>query len=175
MAMQKELGQFERNQVWFLTSRPKNHPVIRTKWVFCNKLDENDNVVRNKARLVAKGYNQEEGIDFDETFAPFARLEAIRILLAFASYIGIKLFQMDVKCAFLNGFLQEEVYVEQPGFENPDFPDHVFKLQKALHGLKQAPRAWYERLSKFLLENGFRGGQINKTLFIKNKGGGGIS
>ena len=125
--------------------------------------------MKNKARLVAKGYNQEEGIDL--TFAPVARLEAIRILLAFASYMDIKLFHMDVKSAFLNGFLQEEVYVEQPpGFENPNFPNHVFKLQKALYGLKQAPRAWYEHLSKFLLKNGFRRGQIDKTLFIKNKG-----
>jgi len=137
MAMQQELGQFERNQVWFLTSRPKDHPVIGTKWVFRNKLDESGNVVRNKARLVAKDYNQEEGIDFDETFAPVARLEAICILLLFGSYTGIKIFQMDVKCAFLNGFLQEEVCVEQPpGFENPDFPDHAFKLKKALYGLK---------------------------------------
>jgi len=171
VAMQEELDQFERNQVWLFTSRPKNHLVIGTKWVFRNKLDENGNVVRNKARLVAKDYNQEEGIDFDETFAPVARLEAIRILLAFALYLGIKLFQVDVKSAFLNDFLQEEVYVEQPPrFENPDFLNHVFKLQKALYGLKQARRAWYERLRKFLLKNGFRRGQIDKTLFIKNKG-----
>jgi len=105
--MQEELGQFQRNQVWFLTPKPKDHPVIGTKEVFKNKLDESGNVVRNKARLVAKGYNQEEGIDFDETFVPVARLEAIHILLAFASYMGIKHFQMDVKCAFLNEFLQE--------------------------------------------------------------------
>lgn len=171
IAMQEELSQFERNQVWTLTPRPQNHPVIGTKWVFRNKLDENGNVVRNKARLVAKGYNQEEGIDFDETFAPVARLEAIRILLAFAAYMNIKLYQMDVKCAFLNGYLQEEVYVEQPpGFEDPNFPNYVYKLQKALYGLKQAPRAWYERLSKFLLENGFQRGQIDKTLFTKTKG-----
>jgi len=136
--MQEELNQFERNQVWSLTPQPKDHPIIGTKWVFRNKLDESGNVVRNKARLVAKVYNQEEGIDFDKTFVPVARLEAIRILLAFASHMGIKLFQMDVKCAFLNGFLQEEVYVEQlPGFENPDFPTHVFKLQKALYGLNK--------------------------------------
>jgi len=93
---------------------------------------------------VAKGYNQEEGIDFDETFALVARLEAIRILSTFASYMNIKLYQMDVKCAFLNVYLQEEVYVEPPSFENPNLPNHVYKLQKALYGLKQAPRAWYE-------------------------------
>ena len=103
--MQEQFGQFERNQVWFLTLWPKDHPVILTKWVFRNTLDERGNVVGNKARLVAKGYNQEEGIYFDETFAPVAHLKAIRILLAFTSYIGIKLFQIDVKCAFLNGFI----------------------------------------------------------------------
>jgi len=111
-AMQEELNQFERNQLWTLTTRPDNHLVIGTKWVFRNKLDETSNVIRNKARLVAKGYNQEEWIDFDETFAPAARLEAIRILFAIASHMNIKLYQMDVKCAFLNGYLQEEVYVE---------------------------------------------------------------
>ena len=138
--------------------------------MFKNKLDENGKVIRNKARLVAQGYNQEEGIDYEETFDLVARLEAIRILLAFASSKNIKLFQMDVKCAFLNGYLQEEVYVAQPlGFENEKFPNHVYKLDKALYGLKQAPRAWYERLSKYLLENGFRRGLVDKTLFIKTQ------
>ncbi|CAL9078723.1 unnamed protein product, partial [Musa textilis] len=108
------------------------------------------------ARLVAKGFNQEEGIDYEETFTPVARLEAIRMLLAYASSKDFKLFQMDVKSAFLNGFISEEVYVEQPpGFENSLFPNHVFKLTKALYGLKQAPRAWYERLSSFLISNDF--------------------
>jgi len=110
-------------------------------------------VVRNKARLVAQGYSQQEGIDYEETFAPVARLEAIRIFLAFAASKGFKLYQMDVKSAFLNGFIEEEVYVKQPpGFESPKFPDRVFKLQKALYGLKQAPRAWYARLRAFLLK-----------------------
>ena len=123
---------------------------------FKNKQGEDGVVVRNKARLVAQGYSQKEGIDYEETFAPVARLEAIRILLAFAASKGFKLFQMDVKSAFLNGFIEEEVYVRQPpGFENPKYPDRVFKLQKALYGLKQAPRAWYARLKTFLLENGF--------------------
>ena len=104
---------------------------------------------------MAKGYNQEERIDYEETYAPIARLEAIRMLLAFASIMGIKLYQMDVKSAFLNGFIREEVYVDQPtGFENSDLPNHIFKLKKALYGLKQAPRAWYERLIKFILEKG---------------------
>jgi hypothetical protein len=169
LAMQDELNQFERNKVWELVPRPSDHSVIGTKWVFRNKLDESGVVVRNKARLVAQGFNQEEGIDFEETFAPVARLEAIRILLAFACYKGFKLFQMDVKSAFLNGFISEEVYVEQPpGFENHLFPNNVYKLKKALYGLKQAPRAWYERLSRFLIEKGFSIGKVDTTLFIKN-------
>ena len=156
---------------FFQELRPKEHPVIETKWAFRNKLVESENVVRNKVILVAKGYNQEEGIDFDETFAPVARLEVICILIAFASYMAIKRFQMDVKCVFLNSFLQEEIYVEQPpDFENSDLPNRVFKLPKALYRLKQAHRAWYKRLSKFSLENDFRRGQIHKILFIKTRG-----
>ena len=170
MAMQEELSQFERNQVWELVPKPTHQAVIGTRWVFRNKLDESGEIVRNKARLVAQGYNQEEGIDFDETFAPVARLEAIRMLLAFASFMKFKLFQMDVKSAFLNGVLSEEVYVKQPpGFEDSNHPEYVFKLKRALYGLKQAPRAWYERLSKFLVEKGFSMGKVDKTLFIKHK------
>jgi hypothetical protein len=132
-------------------------------------MDEFGTVVRNKARLVAQGYNQEEGIDYEETFAPVARLEAIRLLLAFSCHLNFKLFQMDVKSAFLNGYLNETVFVEQPpGFVDFEFPNHVFKLSKALYGLKQAPRAWYDRLSSFLSEKGFRRGKIDSTLFIKN-------
>ncbi|RQW15590.1 hypothetical protein EHS17_15985, partial [Rhodobacteraceae bacterium CH30] len=125
--MQEELNQFERNNVWKLVEKPENYPGIGTKWVFRNKLDENGIGNRNKARLVAKGYNQEEGIDYEETYAPVARLEAIRMLLAYASIMDFKLYQMDVKSAFLNGLIQEEVYVEQPpGFEIPDKPNHVY-------------------------------------------------
>ena len=106
LAMQEELGQFKKNKVWTLVPRPTNYPIIGTKWVFLNKMDELGNVVRNKAWLVAQGYNQEEGIDFDENFAPIARIEAIRLLLAFACHMNFKLFQMDVKMAFfLNGFI----------------------------------------------------------------------
>ncbi|KAK2388390.1 putative mitochondrial protein [Trifolium repens] len=167
-AMKEELSQFERNEVWNLVPLPKDHSIIGTRWVFRNKLDEDGKVIRNKARLVAQGYNQQEGIDYDETFAPVARLEAIRILLAYASHKCIKLFQMDVKSAFLNGFLNEEVYVHQPpGFIDQNKSNHVFKLTKALYGLKQAPRAWYERLSTFLLENDFSRGKIDTTLFRK--------
>ncbi|KAK8674769.1 hypothetical protein V6N13_032872 [Hibiscus sabdariffa] len=171
LAMQEELNQFDRSNVWTLVDRPHDKSTIGTKWVFRNKLDESGNIVRNKARLVAQGYTQEEGIDFDETYAPVARMEAIRMLLAFACHHEFKLFQMDVKSAFLNGFINEEVYVEQPpGFEDPKFPNHVFKLSKALYGLKQAPRAWYERLSNFLVEKGFNKGNVDTTLFIKNDG-----
>ncbi|GJW47892.1 retrovirus-related pol polyprotein from transposon TNT 1-94 [Tanacetum coccineum] len=132
-----------------------------------NKRDETGIIIKNKARLVAQGYNQQEGIDYDETFAPVARLEAIRIFLAFATYMNFIVYQMDVKSAFLNGKLKEEVYVKQPlGFESSTFPNHVCKLDKALYGLKQAPRAWYETLSTFLTEHKFVRGKIDNTLFI---------
>jgi hypothetical protein len=113
-------------------------------------------VIKNKAILVAQGYTQVEGLDFGETYAPVARLEAIRFLLAFVSHHDFKLYQMDVKSAFLNGPLFKEVYVEQPpGFEDSKHPNHVYKLRKVLYGLKQAPRAWYEYLKDFLLKQGF--------------------
>ncbi|GJZ02728.1 retrovirus-related pol polyprotein from transposon TNT 1-94 [Tanacetum coccineum] len=137
VAMQEELNQFIANNVWELVPQPRNMKIIGTKWVFRNKLDENGIVSRNKARLVAQGYNQQEGIDYDETYAPVARLESIRILLAYACALDFKLFQMDVKSAFLNGFINEEVYVAQPpGFIDFEKPDHVYKLKKALYGLK---------------------------------------
>lgn len=167
LAMQEELNQFKRQDVWELVAPPEDHTIIGTKWIFRNKLDSKGNVVRNKARLVAQGYRQEEGIDYDETFAPVARLESIRLLLAYACFMNIKLFQMDVKSAFLNGYLKEEVYVKQPpNFEDSKFPNHVFKLNKALYGLKQAPRAWYDRLKTFLLKLGFIVGSIDPTLFM---------
>jgi hypothetical protein len=125
--------------------------------------------VRNMARLVAQGFSQVEGLDFGETFVPVARLEAIRILLAFATSKGFKLYQMDVKSAFLNGVIQQEVFVRQPpGFKNPKYPNRVYKLSKALYGLKQAPRAWYARLKTFLLEHGYVMGSVGKTLFTLN-------
>ncbi|KAI4303431.1 hypothetical protein MLD38_039063 [Melastoma candidum] len=171
IAMQEELNQFERNKVLTLVQRPKDRSVVGTKWVFRNKLDESGSVVRNKARLVAKGYSQSKGIDYDETYALVARLEAVRLLLAYACYNYFKLFQMDVKSAFLNGEIKEEVYVDQPPrFEDPKKHDHVYKLDKALYGLKQAPRAWYERLSQFLIEKGYRKGKVDTTLFLKKHG-----
>ena len=142
---------------------PRLKSVIGTRWVFRNKVDEQGSVIRNKARLVAQGYNQQEGIDYDETYAPVARLEAIRLLIAFATFKGFTLYQMDVKTAFLNGVLQEEVYVKQPpGFEDLQYPEHVYKLDKALYGLKQAPRAWYDCLSEYLISQGYTRGQIDK-------------
>jgi hypothetical protein len=165
--MQEELNNFTRNEVWHLVPRP-NQNVVGTKWVFRNNQDEHGVVTRNKARLVAKGYSQVEGLDFDETYAPVVRLESIRILLAYATYHGFKLYKMDMKSAFLNGPIKEEVYVEQPlGFEDSEYPNHVCKLSKALYGLKQAPRAWYECLRYFLTTNGFKVGKNDPTLFTK--------
>ncbi|GKC65515.1 retrovirus-related pol polyprotein from transposon TNT 1-94 [Tanacetum coccineum] len=144
--------------------------IIGTKWVFRNKLDENSIVSRNKARLVAQGYNQQEGIDYDETYALVTRLESITILLAYACALDFKLFQMDVKSAFLNGFINEEVYVAQPpGFIDFEKPDHVYKLKKALYGLKQAPKAWYDRLKAFLIKHEYKMGMVDNTLFTKKK------
>ncbi|GKB04868.1 putative ribonuclease H-like domain-containing protein [Tanacetum coccineum] len=156
-AMQDELLQFKLQKVWVLVDLPYGKKVIGTKWVFRNKRDERSIVVKNKARLIAQGFRQEEGIDCDEVFAPVARIEAIRLFLAFASYMGFTVYQMDVKSTFLYGTIEEEVYVHQPpGFVDPAHPNKVYKVIKALYGLHQAPRAWYETLSTFLLENGFR-------------------
>ncbi|GKD16472.1 putative ribonuclease H-like domain-containing protein, partial [Tanacetum coccineum] len=169
-AMQKELLQFELQKVWILVDLPNGKRAIRTKWVFRNKKDGRGIVVRNKARLVAQGYTQEEGINYDEGFAPVSRIEAIRLFLAYVSYMGFIMYQMDVKSAFLYGTIEEEVYVCQTsGFEDPHFLDKVYKVEKALYGLHQALRAWYETLYNYLLENGFRRGTIDKTLFIKKE------
>ncbi|GKB37878.1 putative ribonuclease H-like domain-containing protein [Tanacetum coccineum] len=145
---------------------------IGTKWVFRNKNDEKGIVIRNKARLVAQGYTQEEWIDYDEVFAPVARIKAIRLFLAYASFKDFVVYQMDLKSVFLYGKIKQEVYVcLPPGFKDPDFPDTVYKVEKALYGLHQAPKAWYETLSTYLLDNGFQRGKIDKTLFIKRHKG----
>jgi hypothetical protein len=136
-AIDEELNNFTRNEVWTLEERPQDARIIGTKWVFQNKQDDQGIIVRNKARLVAKGFSQVEGLDFGETFAPVARLEAIHMLLAYASHHEMKLYQMDVKNAFLNGFINELVYIDQPpGFEDSRYPNHVYRLSKALYGLK---------------------------------------
>ncbi|GJW26054.1 retrovirus-related pol polyprotein from transposon TNT 1-94 [Tanacetum coccineum] len=170
-AMQEELHEFERLEVWELVPPPDKAFVITLKWIYKVKLDELGGILKNKARLVARGYRQEEGIDFEESFTPVARLEAIRIFLVFAAHMNMVVYQMDVKTAFLNGNLREEVYVSQPdGFVDPDKPNYVYKLKKALYGLKQAPRAWYDMLSSFLISNDFSKGLVDPTLFIRREG-----
>ncbi|GJR13606.1 retrovirus-related pol polyprotein from transposon TNT 1-94 [Tanacetum coccineum] len=158
----------------------KDHPldniidkvmVITLKWIYKVKLDELGGILKNKARLVARGYRQEEGIYFEESFAPMARLDAIRIFLAYAAHMNMTVYQMDVKTTFLNGILREEVYVSQPdGFVDQENPNHVYKLKKALYGLKQAPRAWNDLLLKFLLSQEFYKGTVDPTLFIRIQG-----
>jgi hypothetical protein len=142
--------------------------VVGTKWIFKNKVNEDGQIIRNKERLVCKGYAQVEGIDFEETFSPVARLEAIRMFLAFACFKNFKIYQMDVKSTFLNGNLEEEVYIEQPeGFMLSENKDYVCKLKKALYGLKQAPRAWFSRLDNHLQQQGYKRGATDNNLYIK--------
>ncbi|GJW32041.1 retrovirus-related pol polyprotein from transposon TNT 1-94 [Tanacetum coccineum] len=145
--------------------------IIALKWIYKVKLNEYGDVLKNKARLVAKGYRQEEGIDFEESFSPVARIEAIRIFIANSASKNMTIYQMDVKTAFLNDELKEEVYVSQPeGFVDPDHPTHVYRLKNALYGLKQAPRAWYDTLSRFLLDKKFSKGAVDLTLFTRKIG-----
>nr|GEX38282.1 retrovirus-related Pol polyprotein from transposon TNT 1-94 [Tanacetum cinerariifolium] len=170
-AMQEELNEFERLEVWELVPRLDKVMVITLKWIYKVKLDELGGILKNKARLVARGYRQEEGIDFEESFAPVARLEAIWIFLAYAAHKNMVVYKMDVKTAFLNGNLREEVYVSQlDGFVDQDNPNHVYKLKKALYGLKQAPRAWYDMLSSFLISQDLSKGLVDPTLFIRRNG-----
>nr|GEZ59606.1 putative ribonuclease H-like domain-containing protein [Tanacetum cinerariifolium] len=144
-AMQEELLQFKLHEVWTLVDLPNGKSAIGTKWGFKNKKDEKGIMIRNKVRLVAQMYTQEEGIDYDEIFAPVARIEALRLFLAYASFKDFVVYQMDVKSAFLYGNIKEEVYVCQPpGFKDPDFPDRVYKVEKELYILHQALRAWHK-------------------------------
>nr|GEV13409.1 hypothetical protein [Tanacetum cinerariifolium] len=170
-AMQYEIHEFDRLQVWKLVPQPDCVMIIALKWIYKVKLDEYGDVLKNKSRLVAKGYRQEEGINFEESFAPVARIDAILIFIANAASKNMTIYQMDVKTAFLNGELKEEVYVSQPeGFVDPDHPTHVYRLEKALYGLKQAPRAWYDTLSRFLLDNYFSKGAVDPSLFTRKTG-----
>ncbi|GJS06641.1 retrovirus-related pol polyprotein from transposon TNT 1-94 [Tanacetum coccineum] len=170
-AMQEELNEFERLEVWKLVPRPDKVMVITLKWIYKVKLDELGGILKNKARLVARDYRQEEGIDFEESFAPVARLEAKRIFLAFAAHMNMVIYQMDVKTAFPNGNMREEVYVSHPDrFVDKDQPNHVYKLKKVLYGLKQAPRAWYDMLSSFKISQDFSKGSVDPTLFISRDG-----
>nr|GEW12638.1 hypothetical protein [Tanacetum cinerariifolium] len=169
---QEELHQFDRLDVWELVDRPLYKNIINIKWLWKNKRDEENTVIRNKSRLVAKGYAQKEGVDFEESFAPVARLEAVRLFIAYAAHKSFTVYQMDVKTTFLYDPLKEEVYVNQPdSFVDPYHPEKVYRLKKDLYGLKQAPRAWYDELSNFLVSKGFSEGSIDPTLFItKHKG-----
>ncbi|GJR46469.1 retrovirus-related pol polyprotein from transposon TNT 1-94 [Tanacetum coccineum] len=169
--MQEEIHEFERLQVWELVPYPDKVLLIKLKWIYKVKTDEFGGVLKNKARLVAQGFRQEEKIDFEESFALVARIETIRIFIANATHKNIKIYQIDVQTAFLNGKLKEEVYVSQPeGFMNQDNSSHVYKLKKALYGLKQAPRALYNMLSSFLISQHFSKGlqisQSPKGIFI---------
>nr|GFC58431.1 putative ribonuclease H-like domain-containing protein [Tanacetum cinerariifolium] len=167
-AMETKMQQFRNQKVWVLVPLPDGKRAIGTKWILKNKRNARGIVCRNKARLVAQGHRQEAGIDYTDVFAPVARIEAIRLFLSFASLIGFKVYQMDLKSTFLYEKIAEEVYVTQPrGFEDPDHLKRVYKVVKALYGLHQAPRAWYERLSTFLLRHRYRRGSIDQTLFIK--------
>nr|GEZ65836.1 retrovirus-related Pol polyprotein from transposon TNT 1-94 [Tanacetum cinerariifolium] len=170
-AMQEELNEFECLEVWELVPRPDKVMVITLKWIYKVKLDEVGGIQKNKTRLVARAYRQEDGIDFEESFASVTRLEAIRIFLVYAAHMNMVVYQMDVKTVFLNGNMWEKVYVSQTdGFVDPDNPNHVYKLKKALYGLKQAPRAWYAMLSSFPISQDFSKGLVDPTLFIRRNG-----
>nr|GEV17789.1 hypothetical protein [Tanacetum cinerariifolium] len=170
-AMQDEIYEFDRLQVWELVPQPDCVMIIALKWIYKVKLDEYGDVLKNKARLVAKGYRQEEGTDFKESFAPISHIEAIRIFIANVASKNMTIYQMDVKTTFVNGELKGEVYVSQPkGFVDSDHPTYVYRLKKALYGLKQAHRAWYDTLSRFLLVNKFSKGAVDPTLFTRKTG-----
>ena len=170
-AMKEKLLMIKRNNTWELVERPQNRNVIGVKWVYRTKLNADGSINKLKARLVVKGYAQIFGVDYSDTFAPVARLDTIRLLLAIAAQLNWKVYQMDVKSAFLNGVLQEEIYTEQPeGFANEGEEDKVCLLKKALYGLKQAPRAWYSRIDEHLQHLGFTKSLSESTLYIKQNG-----
>jgi len=169
-AMEEELSMIQKNNTWALVDRPEDRKVIGVKWIYRTKLNADNSINKHKARLVVKGYAQIFGVDYSDTFAPVARLDTIRLLLAISAHKGWKVFQLDVKSAFLNGVLQEEIYVEQPdGFVIQGAEDKVYLLQKALYGLKQAPRAWYSRIDEHLLNLGFVKSLSEATLYVKLK------
>lgn len=170
-AMEEEIVMIEKNHTWELVDLPNDKDVIGLKWVYKTKFNEEGGIQKLKARLVAKGYSQQPGIDFNETFAPVVRMETIRIVLAIAAQLELQVYQLDVKSAFLNGKLEEEVYVEQPqGFEIKGKEEKVYRLKKALYGLKQAPRAWNSRINHYFQENGFQRSPNEPSLYIKRDG-----
>jgi hypothetical protein len=167
-AMNQEIDSIEKNKTWDLVDLPRHKKSIGVKWVYKTKLNEKGQIEKHKARLVAKGFSQQPGIDYGETFSPVARLDTVRTLLAIAAQHKWKVYQMDVKSTFLNGILEEEVYVDQPpGFEVKEKPTKVYRLKKALYGLKQAPRAWYNRIDTYLIKSGFSRSQNEPTLYTK--------
>ncbi|CAL2258193.1 unnamed protein product [Prunus armeniaca] len=169
-AMEIEMEMIEKNETWELVDRPSDKPVIGVKCVYKTKLNLDGSIQKHKARLVVKGYAQKPGIDFNETFAPVARLDTIRTLIALAAQKRWKLYQLDVKSAFLNGVLKEEVYVDQPdGFVTTNYEDKVYKLKKALYDLKQAPRAWYEEINAYLVSCGYVRSTSEAILYCKTK------
>ena len=169
-AMEEEIQMIEKNNTWELVNRPHGKDIIGVKWVYKTKLNPDGTIQKHKARLVAKGYSQQPGIDYNETFAPVARLDTIRALIALASQKGWSIHQLDVKSAFLNDVLEEEIYVEQPqGFVSKGKESKVLRLRKALYGLKQAPRAWYSRIDQYFMDRGFRRSKSEPTLYIKSQ------
>ncbi|KAM0981906.1 hypothetical protein EV1_014829 [Malus domestica] len=171
-AMDEEITMIEKNDTWRLVDRPSDKPIVGVKWIFKTKLNLDGTVQKHKARLVAKGYTQKPGIDFNETFAPVARLDTIRTLIALAAQKGWKLYQLDVKSAFLNGILEEEVYTDQPdGYIIKGEEHKVYKLKNALYGLKQAPRALYSNIDTHLLQSGFKKSPSEATLYVKHVDG----
>lgn len=168
-AMETEMEMIHKNQTWELVPRPDERKVIGVKWIYKAKMNPNGTVNKYKARLVARGFAQESGVDYFETFAPVARFDTIRLLIALAAQKKWKIHQLDIKSAFLNGELEEDVFVEQPeGFQSRIYPDHVCKLKKALYGLKQAPRAWYSKIDGYLCAKGFRRSENEHTLYVKS-------
>jgi hypothetical protein len=170
-AMEDEIKVIEKNRTWKLVDRPQDKEIIGVKWSYKVKYNVDGSVQRNKARLVAKGYSLQPGVDFHETFAPVARLDTVRALISLAAQKGWLLYQLDVKSAFLNGELKEEVYVEQPqGFVIQGEEEKVYKLRKALYGLKQAPKAWYSHIDNYFNDNGFKRSKSEPTLYVKHQG-----
>ena len=168
IAMDQEIDAIRRNETWELMELPTNKQALGVKWVYRTKLKSDGNVEKYKARLVVKGYKQEYGVDYEEIFAPVTRIETIRLILSLAAQNGWKVYQMDVKSAFLNGHLKEEIFVAQPlGYVQRGEEEKVYKLKKALYGLKQAPRAWYSRIDSFFLKTGFRRCPYEHALYVK--------
>lgn len=169
--MEEEVRVIEKNQTWQLVDKPTDKEVIGVKWIYKVKHNPDGSIKKHKARLVAKGYSQQPGIDYGETFAPVARLDTIRAIIAFAASKGWKLYQLDVKSAFLNGELKEEIYVDQPqGFILKGKEGKVYKLKKALYGLKQSPRAWYSEIDNYFNRTKFEKSKSEPTLYVKQQG-----